>query len=339
MLMKTLYKNLFVVYILVFFMLFPAMADEKEDLLVIRNTVINLLQQLVEQGVMSPEQATQLVETAKKSAEAEAVELRKQEEVSEDTVRVHYVPEIVKQEIRDQVRNELRAEVTQDVIKHAETNRWGVKDSLPSWLNRIKISGDMRLRAEGIYQDDDNSTLYVDPKETNESRSLQLLNTQDDRERARVRMRLAVKAKVNNSLEAGIRLSTGNTNDPVSTNQSLGNSNNPYEVVIDRAYLKYTDTNDDGYDWLTAWGGRIPNPFFHTDTVWDSDLNFEGFAATGRYNFPGGGSLYDITESNKEMFVTLGAFPLEDYSRSSNDSMVVWCSSGRELYHVEPIII
>ena len=51
-------------------------ADEKEDLLVIRNTVINLMQQLVDQGVMSPEQAKQLIETAKESAVQEAQEIR-----------------------------------------------------------------------------------------------------------------------------------------------------------------------------------------------------------------------------------------------------------------------
>jgi hypothetical protein len=303
-------------------------ADEKEDLLVIRNTVINLLQQLVEQGVMSPEQAAQLVETAKQSAEAEAIELRESEEVPEETIRVQYVPEIVKQEIRDEVRNELRAEVTQDVIKHAEANRWGVKDALPGWLNRIKIGGDIRLRAEGIYQDEDNSPFYIDPADTNDEKSIQLLNTQDDSERGRVRMRLNITAQVNDSVEAGIRFSTGNSDEPISTNQSLADNSSPYDVVLDLAYLKYTRTNFDGYDWLTAWGGRMPNPWFHTDTLWDSDLNFAGAAVTARYNFPGSDSLYDLTESNKEMFFTFGAFPLEEYDRSSNDPWLFGAQLG-----------
>lgn len=304
------------------------MADEKEDLLVLRNTVVNLMQKLVEQGVMTPEQAKSLVETAQTTAASEVEEMKKLEQVPEDTVRVQYVPEIVKQEIRDQVRNELRAEVTEDVIKHAATNRWGVKDSLPGWLNKIKVSGDIRVRADGEYLDEDNSLAYLDVNETNDSRNLTMLNTRDDRERTRIRMRLAVDAKVNNSIDARIRLSSGNTTDPVSTNQTLGNSGGRYDTVIDQAYLKYKGHNNDGYNWLTAWAGRIPNPWFSSDLVWDTDLNFEGAAATIRHNFSGGDSLYDLTESNKEVFFTFGAFPLEEFAESSNDPWLFGAQLG-----------
>ncbi len=297
-------------------------ADEKEDLLIIRNTVINLMQQLVDQGVMSPEQARELVETAKQSAIEEVEEIRKAETPSEKAVRVQYVPEIVKEEIREQVRNELRAQVTQDVIKHAQTNRWGIKDALPGWVNRIKLSGDIRLRADGEYLDQDNNS------EVYRNVDNEFIDTINDRERARIRMRLAVKAKVNDSIEAGIRLASGNLTDPVSTNQTLGNRGNRYDVTLDRAYLKYTDTNDDGYEWLTLWGGRIPNPWFSTDLVWDSDLNFEGFAATTRYNFAGGDSLYDLTESNKEVFLTMGAFPLDEFSFTANDPWLYGAQIG-----------
>lgn len=317
----------FVVLVMVLIMISSlSYADEKEDLLVIRNTVVNLLQQLVDRGVMSPEEAKQLVETAKQSAETEAAEIRKSEEISKDTVRVQYVPEIVKQEIREQVRSELRAEVTQDIIKHAQTNRWGINDALPSWISRIKISGDVRVRAEGEYLDEDNSQLYVDAGDNDGAPTM--LDIRNDRERARVRMRLAVKAKVNNSIEAGIRIASGNLQDPVSTNQTLGNTGSRYDVTLDRAYLKYTNTNNDGYDWLTVWGGRIPNPWFSTDLIWDSDLSFEGFAATARHNFAGGDSLYDITETNKEIFLTMGAFPIEEFAESSNDPWLFGAQLG-----------
>lgn len=316
------------ILILSFLMVVGSMshADEKEDLLVIRNTVVNLLQQLVEQGVMSPEQAKQLVETAKQSAETEVKEIKAEQVVAEDTVRVQYVPEIVKQEIREQVRNELRAEVTKDVLKHAEVNRWGVKDALPGWINRIKINGDLRLRAEGEYQDQDNSLLYVNANDNDGTPTI--LDTQNDRERTRVRMRLAVNAKVNNKIDAGIRLTSGDTSDPVSTNQTLGNSGSRYDVTIDRAFLRYNGVNDDGYNWLTLTGGRIANPWFSTDLVWDSDLSFEGFAATARHNFSGGDSLYSLTESNKEVFLTMGAFPLEEFSESANDTWLYGAQIG-----------
>lgn len=325
--MRKIFKTLLVLLLLTLSM--SPYADEKEDLLVIRNTVVNLLQQLVEQGVMTTEQATELVETAKKSAESEVQELKKVQEVSGDTVRVQYVPEIVKQEIREQVRSELRAEVTKDVIKHAETNRWGVKDSLPGWINRIKVSGDIRLRAVTELYDEDNSLLYPDAIDTNDDgSSIQNLNIIDDRERSQIRMRLAVNAKVNNSVNAGIRISTGNTRNPVSTNQTLGNTGNRYDTVIDRAYLKYTDVNNDGYEWLDLWGGRIPNPWFNTDLIWDSDLSFEGISGTARYNFAGGDSLYDLTETNKEIFLTMGVFPLQEFRRTSNDPFLLGAQIG-----------
>lgn len=318
--------NLFFAAFFTFITCLPIHAGEKEDLLIIRNTVVNLLQQLVEQGVMSPEQAKQLVDSAKQSAETEVEELKKSQQVAEDTVRVQYVPEIVKEEIREQVRNELRAQVTEDVIKHAETNRWGIKDALPGWINRITLSGDIRVRADGEYYDDDNSLLYIDASDNDGSPTI--LDIQNDRERARIRMRLAAKAKVNNNIEAGIRLTSGNTTDPVSTNQTLGNTGSRYDVTIDRAYLKYTDMNDDGYEWLTLWGGRIPNPWFSTDLVWDSDLSFEGFAARLSHNFAGSDSLYDLTESNKEIFLTMGAFPLEEFRASSNDPWLYGAQLG-----------
>ena len=86
-------------------------ADEREDLTILRNTVVNLLQALVEQGVMSQQQAQALVQQAQENAEREIAEIKASEVVPDDVVRVPYVPEIVKDEIRNQVRDQLRAEV------------------------------------------------------------------------------------------------------------------------------------------------------------------------------------------------------------------------------------
>ena len=93
-----------------------SLSDEKEDLTVLRNTVVNLLQTLVDQGVMSQDQARTLVEQAQDKAEKEIAEAKADEQVDEPVVRVTYVPEIVKEEIRNQVRDELRAEVVADVV-------------------------------------------------------------------------------------------------------------------------------------------------------------------------------------------------------------------------------
>ena len=46
-------------------------------------------------------------------------------------MRVTYVPQFVKDEIRAQVRDELRAEVAQDVMDRARQEQWGVPAALP----------------------------------------------------------------------------------------------------------------------------------------------------------------------------------------------------------------
>src|SRR5262249_55203032 len=98
-------------------------------------------------------------------------------------------------------------------------------------------------------------------------------NTRDDRDRLRIRARLAVAAKVSDSWSAGLRLTTRNLTERGSTNHTLGQDFNKYPVVWDQAYLKF-----DPAPWFTAAGGRIPNPFFSTDLVFAEDLGFEGVA-------------------------------------------------------------
>lgn len=313
------------------------LAEEKEDLLVIRNTVINLLKQLVDQGVMTPEQAQNLVNTAQNEAATEAAEQAKLEKAeaaeAEDSVRVQYVPEIVKEQIQQEVRNELRAQVTNDVIKHAKTNRWGVKDALPEWLEKFKFSGDIRLRAESEYFDEDNAPLgtYLNPNETNSLGQLAFRDIQTDRDRARLRLRFGVDAAISDNLDFGIRLATDNNGSPVSRNETLGDSGGIFNLGVDHAFLKYKFFNDYDYEWLTVTGGRMPNPWLHyepmqTALIWDNDYVFDGAALTARYNFTGGDNLFDKTESNKEIYATFGAFVLDEFAVSNNDP---WLYGGQ----------
>ncbi len=313
-------------------------ADEKEDLTVLRNTVVNLLQTLVEQGVMSQDQARNLVQQAQEKAEEEVAAARAEEEVSEDVVRVQYVPDIVKEEIRNQVRAELKAEVLADVVSHAKKERWGVKDSLPGWLNRIKISGDMRVRAQGDIYDSGNpapgdaNNPYLNVAGFNSSGPFtdsdllavtandgfeDFLVTDEDRVRERVRLRINLDAKINENFSSNVRITTGNTTNPVSTNQTLGEGGNKYDIVLDQAYIKFQGTEGRPLSWLTAYAGRMPNPWVSTDLLWDDDLGFEGLAAMGTFGF-GGDGLYGKLHNDKEVFLTFGAFPLEEFSRSSS---------------------
>jgi hypothetical protein len=85
----------------------PVMAshadDERQSLEELRNTVINLLQTLVDQGVLSKEKAQQMVKAAQDKAAADVAAIAK---ADEGAVRVPYVPQIIKDEIAKQVAEE-----------------------------------------------------------------------------------------------------------------------------------------------------------------------------------------------------------------------------------------
>lgn len=303
------------------------LAGEKEELLKLKNTTMNLIQILVDQGIMTQEKADELIQQAEAKAQREVQQAERDEAKSkEKVVRVPYVPEFVKQEIREEVRADLREEVVQDVMAQARTERWGVPEALPEWVSKVKLKGDVRLRGQGDEFASGNAPFLLDYQALNEGDSDIFRNTDEDRQRLRERVRLGLDAKITNTLKAGIRLSTGNSNDPVSTNQTLGNYNNRYAIVFDRAYLNYDDYNLDGYKWLTLSGGRIPNPFFSTDLVWDRDLGFEGVAATYRHSLVGSDSLWEQDEQTRNLFFTLGAFSLQEVELSSDDK---WLFAGQ----------
>lgn len=194
---------------------------------------------------------------------------------------------------------ELDAKVKDDIA---------AKQYKSSWAQRTKISGDLRLRYQKDFKADSNEDRLGDsgPEPTN-----------IDRERYRYRARLSLKTKLIDprkknvgKAELGLRLATGNTNDPVSTNDTLSDYNNKDEILLDRAYLKWSRTPEE-----QIWGGKLPqialiggrmaNPFFSTDLVWDSDLNFEGIAVN---------LVSDTFEGNSwRAFLTAGAFPLDEY--------------------------
>src|SRR5580693_405057 len=125
-------------------------ADERQSLEELRNTVVNLLQALVDQGVISREKAAQMVKAAQDKAAADAAAVAKSDE---GAVRVPYVPQIVKDEIAKQVEQEVKPAVVADVVKDAKTEQWGIPGALPEWLNRTRLYGEVTLREESLFYD------------------------------------------------------------------------------------------------------------------------------------------------------------------------------------------
>jgi hypothetical protein len=121
-----------------------------------------------------------------------------------------------------------------------------------SWTDSISVTGDVRLRYDGIREDGS-----------------------ADRDRARFRARLGLTADVNDNVKAVLQFASGGDN-PVSTNQSFDDGFSRKDVGLDLAYLDWTPNAN-----THVYGGKMKNPLHRAGghaLVWDSDLNPEGVA-------------------------------------------------------------
>ena len=279
-----------------------AHAGERESLEQIRSTTVSLVNLLVQEGVLSKAKADDLLrqasQDAAKAKEKDLVDNAPNEQskvvekaINEKMVRVQYVPDIVKKELREDIKKDVMSS-----LNYKAGERLGV----PDWIDRMHWEGDLRLR----YQHDGFASGNPSPSDFNSANFTNVSNTTEDQDRLRIRARLGVKAKVNDWLTAGVGLTTGSATDPISPNQTQGTNSAKYNFGLDRAYLKAEIK-----PWLNVVGGRFANPWLSTDLVWDPDLAFDGVAAsfTPRIN------------DNWSSFLTLGAFPLEQTEVHSNN--------------------
>lgn len=127
-----------------------------------------------------------------------------------------------------------------------------------SWTDKISFKGDFRYRLEIIDipdQDDDTKVRY----------------------RHRIRGRIGMNADLSNGFGVGFQLATG-SDDPVSTNQTIGDAFSTKPLWIDLAFVDWKPEFADG---LALVLGKMKNPFRKpqkTELVWDGDLNPEGMA-------------------------------------------------------------
>ena len=360
---------------------------EKEELLRLRNTTLNLIDMLVEQGVLDKDKAATMVKQAEKKAAAEARDEARVEETgrsgttgmaagaaagaatgaaasdsrvtlkntggqpAKGPVRVTYVPDFVKEEIRADVRRQLKDEVVKEVKADAKDEMWGIPAALPDWVRRIKPFGDVRLRFEDEFFGSNNipNSYYnwplINARGGFQNTPNPYLNTTQDRDRFNVRARFGFETEIVEGMKANIRLSTSNDYSPISTNQNLGTTGTGYQVQLDRAFLQYDYLDEEGHDWFSLWGGRTPNPWFSTNNMFDQDLNFEGFSGTVRlpfgdmndpelrgYNAPNtAGRLWfqnlnqGFTKPN-EFYLTGGFFPLQETPFNANSK---WMAAGQ----------
>ena len=310
-----------------------AATDNAESLLELRNTVVNILQSLVQRGVLTQEDAQALVADAQQKAETEAAEARSRDEAQgeaeKDAVRVTYVPEIVKDEIKEAVRADVQGAVVDDVVQRAKTEGWGVPGALPEWVRNIDVETRLRVRAEGQYFDSQNAlNTYLNFNVVNGAGGIgragpdALLNTSEDRGRLRGRLRVDLTAKVAPNLTARLDFATGNMNDPVSMNETLANYGRRLNFAVQNAAIEWNPRNERGTRGFDVSAGRFDNPFLSTTLLWDEDLSFEGVATK---------LAFDVFRRKTEDFrpgvsLTLGAFPLEEVVLSADDK---WLYAGQ----------
>lgn len=145
----------------------------------------------------------------------------------------------------------------------------------PASKSKLTFNGDLRVRYE--------------------SNSGQ--NIARDRDRLVLRGRLRALYTFNKNLAIGGELSTGDPNDPNSTDITLTGFDNDLDATLSQAYIRYT-TGD-----LTMFAGKIPQPFVRTELVWDGDVNPTGVSASYKFGLGSGASvkangLYFVIDEN-----------------------------------------
>jgi hypothetical protein len=299
------------------------------------NVTVNLIHLMVKRGLISKSDADQLI----KQAEDEAVAAHEQAVVAqaqaaqapasesspaapgptpatpadsdEDTVRVAYVPDIVKEQIRDEVKD--------DVLKEAHEEHWAGGSEVPEWVHRFHVTGDIRVRYEGDLFPTGNATgLQTNFNAINTGSPFNALglpslpptyNVDQDRQRFRLRARIGAEVDLGGGFSAGMRLASGSDNQPVTESQTEGGVNSftqnqggnfsKYNVWIDRAFITYELGGQPDKDFSVLLG-RFDNPFFSTSMIWGDEIGFDGFTLTGKYQVADG-----VTP-----FLTAGAFPI-----------------------------
>lgn len=245
------------------------------------SAVANLVRLLVEQGTITRENGERLLA----QAQSEAVQARAAapaRQASADlpppapgTVRVPYVPETVRAQIRDEIKTE--------VLAQAQREGWAAPDrAAPAWVNNIRLTGDFRFRSASSLFAENNSNLFIDVAEFNANGPYDIttapttvvptLNTTKDRGNVlQIRARLGLEATIAERFKLGFQIATGDDNGPISTNSTLNGGFRKRDLWLQLAYL-----SGEIFPGGKITVGRFENPLRHTDLMFDPDLALDG---------------------------------------------------------------
>jgi hypothetical protein len=125
--------------------------------------------------------------------------------------------------------------------------------ALRDFVGRFRLSGDIRLRGEDIFQDCPACVT---------------------RNRARLRVRFGVDGRLNENFMGGFALATGSLGDPTSANETFSNFFDRKTIGLDRGYITF---NPVAARWLSLTGGKFAYTWARTSLTLDPDINPEGF--------------------------------------------------------------
>jgi hypothetical protein len=183
------------------------------------------------------------------------------------------------------------AQIAKDMASDADKHGGGA----PSWLDGLKFAGDFRLRYEF------NGFNWGPAEDDNKK----------DRDRARFRLRFGViKTWLDDQVEVGFRLASGENNDATSTNQSFTGDFSKKSVWIDLAYARYAPKDLKGF---SVTGGKMVRPWIEDELFFDTDVNPEGFWA--EYKVPKVGPI--------EPFVGAGYFVVNELADVNDSTMYI----------------
>lgn len=118
------------------------------------------------------------------------------------------------------------------------------------WWERVKVGGDFRLRFETFRMEDT-----------------------PDRNRARMRLRIALDTDVDENISVHFRLATGNPIDPSTSNQTFTDALTKKPFTVDYGYVSYQPQSAKG---LMFVAGKFSPPVPHTSMTWEDNINWEG---------------------------------------------------------------
>ncbi|MBK8039981.1 MAG: putative porin [Verrucomicrobiaceae bacterium] len=306
----------------------PGAIQSRPQATATESVVVNLINKLVERGALTKADAADLVKSAEQEAQMAQAQAQTLAETQaavaaqsalpplapdQEEVRVTYIPEAVKEEIRSQLRSEIMAD--------SRSQKWAGVADIPDWTRRTGLFGDIRMRYDNFMFPSGNDSLtgaFPNFNAINTGAPFDLTNTagtlppqinvNQDRDRYRLRMRLGFDIDLEDGFTAGIRMATGANNSPVSTNQTLGSANanstggnfSKYELWVDRAFIQYEASYHE-HGKLLVWLGRFDNPFMTSSQImWDEDVGLDGIAFKVNQGWTPGFST----------FLTAGAFPV-----------------------------